>query len=368
MNVHSASNDMHKVTVTLAYLAVLLLVGACSKRDDRTIVTFWHFWSEPAQRAALDSLIDAFEHQNPTIDVQQTVLSWADGKAKLQVAFNSGSAPDVIHLGGDWFAEFDDAPLFDELPKSLGNGRRSAQWLVNARALVYESRSSLGLPIGGLCVSDPHNVIKRVLPLLWLNGSHIYQRLPISGDLTDSLAAAIWNVVSSSPTAIRDRSRQLDELLLRGEINSVLTGAWIIDMATQQRNTTLRVRPLPSILNSDVLSLNKTSSSKDAGLALIAFLCQYDNAREFCQSVSDAGFPADLARASQDSLFTRNSLQHGFLQTAQLSMPLVHSPKLLGIEPIIEAMLERCYSAKNKEEVVAYVRSAREQVLLAESR
>ncbi|MFM8771118.1 MAG: extracellular solute-binding protein, partial [Candidatus Kapaibacterium sp.] len=211
---------------------------------------FWHFWSEPSQRAALDSLIDAFERQHPTVDVQQTVLSWADGKAKLQVAFNSGSAPDVIHLGGDWFAEFDDAPLFDELPKSLGNGGRSAQWLVNARALVYDSRSSAGLPIGGLCVSDPHNVIKRVLPLLWLHGSLLYQRLPISRDLTDSLAGAIWNVVASSPHATRDRSRQLDELLLRGEIPSVLTGAWIVDMAHQQRNTALRVRPIPSILNS----------------------------------------------------------------------------------------------------------------------
>ncbi|MFM8770973.1 MAG: hypothetical protein ACKOE4_02970, partial [Candidatus Kapaibacterium sp.] len=118
----------------------------------------------------------------------------------------------------------------------------------------------------------------------------------------------------------------------------------------------------------DVLSLNKTSSSKDAAIALIAFLGRYDNAREFCRSVSDAGFPAELNRASQDSVFTRDSLRRGFLQTAQLSKPLVYSPKLLILEPIIEAMLEWCYSAKTKEDVVAYVRSAREQVLSAESR
>lgn len=356
-----------KGAVATALLVLLCFVGACSNRDPRTIVTFWHFWSEPAQRAALDSLIEAFERKNPTIDVQQTVLSWADGKAKLQVAFNSGSAPDVVHLGGDWFAEFDDAPVFDELPQALGNGIRSAQWLVNARALVYDVRHSTGLPIGGFCVSDPHNVIKRILPLLWLNGSRLYQRLPISGDLTDSLAGAIWQVVSSSPTAIRDRSRQLDELLLRGEIGSVLTGAWIVAMAHKQNNSSLRVAPLPSILNSDVLALNKASSSKNAALALISFLCQYGNARAFCMSVSDAGFPADLARASQDSVFTRDQLQRGFLQTALWSVPLVHSKKLLSIEPIIEDMLERCIAAKSMEEVAAHIRNAREQVFRLES-
>ncbi|MBU3679129.1 MAG: extracellular solute-binding protein [Candidatus Kapabacteria bacterium] len=350
-----------------ALLAIALIIGACSNRDSRTTVTFWHFWSEPSQRAALDSLIEVFERENPTVDVQATVLSWADGKAKLQVAFNSGTAPDVVHLGGDWFAEFDSAPVFDDLPKTIGNGSRSAQWLVNARALVYDVRRSAGLPVGGLCVSDPHNVIKRVLPLLWLNGSRLYQRLPISGDLTDSLAESIWNVVTTSPTAIRDRSRQLDELLLRGEISSVLTGAWIVAMADKQNNSTLRVRPIPSILNSDVLALTRSSSSKSAALSLLAFLCRYDNARALCISVTDAGFPADLARASQDTVFTRDSLQRGFLRTAQMSFPLVHSAKLLSIEPIIEDMLERCYGAKSKEHVAAYVRSARDQVLRVES-
>lgn len=346
----------------------MIMIG-CASKDDRQVVTFWHFWSEPAQRTALDALVEAFERQNPTIDVQQTVLSWADGKAKLQVAFNSGSGPDVVHLGGDWFDEFDSAPLFEVIPEEHGNGvDRALRWLVNARALVYDERRSTGLPIGGLCVSDPHNVIKRVLPLLWLNGSRLYQRLPVSGDLNDSLAESIWSLMISSPNAIRDRSRQLDEQLLRGQIGSLLTGAWIVDMARRQNNTSLRVRPMESILNTDLLAYSKTSQTKRAALGLIRFLCQYENARAFCLSVSDAGFPADLWTASQDSVFMRDSLERGFLRTAQISKPLVTSPKLLSIEPIVEDMLERCYGAKSKQEVAAFVRSARQQVLRAESR
>lgn len=363
------SNCMRMSLVPIALLAVNLLVGSCSNGDTRTIVTFWHFWSEPAQRAALDSLIEAFERKNPSIDIQPTVLSWSDGKSKLQVAFNSGSAPDVVHLGGDWFAEFDSAPLFEPMPEEHGNGdSRALRWLVNARALVYDSRRSAGLPIGGLCISDPHNVIKRILPLLWLNGSRLYQRLPISADLTDSLAQAIWTVVSSSPAAVRDRSRQLDELLLRGQLGSVLTGAWMVDMARRQNNTSLRVQPIVSILNTDVLAISRKSASKDAALNLIHFLCRYDNARAFCMSVSDAGFPADLWTASKDSVFMRDSLQRGFLTTAMMSVPLAHSSKLLSIEPIVEEMLERCYAATSKEDVAAYVRNAQIQVRSAESR
>ncbi len=369
MNIPHVSNGMCKRVVTTALFAVMLLTGACTKGDDRAIVTFWHFWSEPAQRAALDSLIEVFERENPTIDIQQTVLSWADGKAKLQVSFNSGAGPDVVHLGGDWFEEFDSAPLFGPMPEEHGQSvNRSLRWLVNVRALVYDSRHSMGLPIGGLCISDPHNVIKRVLPLLWLHGSRLYQRLPISGDLHDSLAEAIWKVTTSSPRAIRDRSRQLDEQLLRGQIGSVLTGAWIVDMARRQNNTSLRVQPIESILNTDLLAYSKASASKGEALNLIKFLCRYENARAFCLAVSDAGFPADLWTASQDSVFLRDSLQRGFLQTAQLSRCLVASTKLLRIEPIIEALLERCYGAKSKEEITGYVRNAREQVLLAESR
>jgi hypothetical protein len=365
----SGSHFLTPLALCLCLLGALTIAG-CDRSQDQTVVRFWHFWSEPRQRAVVDSLIAEFERRHPGLQVETTVLSWADGKSKLQLAFNAGTQPDVVHLGGDWFAEFDSADLFEQTSEEHGmdNGNRASRWLVNARALVYDVRRSTGLPIGGLCVSDPHNVIKRVLPLLWLKGSRLYTRLPLSGDLTDSLAETIWEVVTSSPTAIRDRSRQLDEQLLRGQIGSVLTGAWIVDMARQQNNSFLRVLPLPSILNTDVLAISKTSTSKNAARDLVSFLCQYDNSRAFCLSVSDAGFPADLWTASQDSVFLRDSLRRGFLQTAMISMPLVHSAKLLRVEPIIEDMMERCYAANSKEHVIACVRSARQQVLLAESR
>ena len=359
-----------KLLLTATSIAVILgFIAGCGSDDTRTVVSFWHFWSEPRQRAVLDSLVESFELDHPNIDVQTTVLSWNDGKSKLQMAFNAGNPPDLIHLGMDWFAEFDGATSFIELPSELATDtKRSNRWLVNARAMVVNTTSSDDATIGGLCVSDPHNVIKRVLPLLWQRGSQLYQRLPISDDLQDTLASALWSILESSPGAIRDRSRKLDELLLRGKISSVLTGTWIIDMASDQHHDSLRVRPMRSILNADVMAIPASTQSRQEAILLLGHLSSYESSRQFCHRVSDAGFPADLDRAIRDPLFNTNTLQKGFLETARLSQPMVHSAKLLSIEPVIETMLERSYGARSREEIRSIVGAARAEVRKLESR
>lgn len=355
-------------STALAIVLMTVIVG-CRNDDSRTVVRFWHFWSEPRQRAVVDSLVTAFEREHPEIDVRVTILSWGDGKTKLQVAFNAGTPPDLVHLGMDWFAEFDQATSFIELPEELATDtKHSSRWLVNVRAFVTSDTSSVTTGIGGLCVSDPHNVIKRVLPLLWERGSRLYQRLPISSDLNDTLAQAIWSVISSSHGVVRDRSRQLDDLLLQGRIRSALTGAWIIDMAREQSNENLRVRPMRSILNADVLAVPATSSSQTPAVLLLRQLSSYEASREFCRRVSDAGFPTDLNRTKKDSIFTTDPLTRGFLETAVLSRPLIHSARLLAIEPLVERLLEKSYSATSLEAVRDLVSSARTEVKTLESR
>lgn len=351
----------------ISIILVCLLSLGCQDDQHRRTITMWHFWSEPRQRAAIDSLIEEFERRNPGLDVQTTALSWADGKAKLQVAINAGTQPDVIHLGLDWFSEFDVRGVFASLPDSLQTDGRACRWVVNARALVSTDPTQSGSMIDGLCVSDPHNVIKRVLPLVWQRGSMLYLRTPLAQDLNDSLAMAVWQIVTQSPNAVRNQSRQLDEMLMRGQISSVITGAWIIDMANAQRKTNLHVVPIPSILNADVLSVSAKSTVQREAFALIGFLRQYQQARQLCIAVSDAGFPSDLATALHDSAFNANPLQRGLLQTALISRPLARTVHSLTIEPIIEEMLERCYRSTSLQEVRAIVRDAQARVTSIES-
>lgn len=355
--------------------ALIISLWSCSTDDGRrttddgrrtTDVTFWTFWSEPSQRRVLDSLISVFERQHPEINIETTYLSWADGKAKLQMAFNAGTQPDVVHLGLDWFAEFDEGGVFAPLPDSLATDGRACRWMVNVRALVLSTQRTPQR--FGLAVSDPHNVVKRSLPLLWREGARLYTRLPLSQDLNDTLIDALMQFDRTHADRLLDRSRQLDEMLLNGKINAVLTGPWIIDMIRSRGLTTFGVFPITSILNADVLSVSKSSEQSSAAHAFIGFLRSYEQARAFAAGVSDAGFPSDLKRAQTDTMFTSDPLVKGFLETAVLSRPLPHSSTLLSIEPVIEEMLSKCFAATDRKTIAAAVQDAKTKVLALESR
>ena len=202
-----------RLQLPLLFLIVLALTACNRESATTTTLRVWHFWSEPKQRAVLDSLVKVFEHQHPTIDVELTELSWNDGKSKLQLAFNAGTQPDVVHLGLDWFAEFDESGVFADLPDSLSTDGRASRWLVNVRANVIQSTAN-NQSIG-LATSDPHNVVKRCLPYLWrYTNVKLYTRVPIAQDLNVALVDALENIRTSLiPNAIIDRSRQLDEAL-----------------------------------------------------------------------------------------------------------------------------------------------------------
>jgi hypothetical protein len=355
----------------MRYLCIVLLALASGCQGEtsrgRTTLTMWHFWSEPSQRAALDSLIRDFERHHPDIDVQCTELQWGDGKAKLQLAFNAGTSPDVVHLGLDWFAEFDAGGVFAELPDSLGTDGRAARWVVNARALV--ENVDVADSTVGLCANDAHNVLKRDLPWIWQAGSELYVRTPIAAGLDASLVDALWALSGTIvPRAVIDQSRRLDERLLNAELRMVYTGPWIVDMARRRSITSLRITPSVSILNADVLAVSARSTQASAAHRLIAYLRAYPQARRLCMSVSDAGFPADLDAASRDSAFTVDPLRHGFLRTAMRSRVLPHTPTLLSVEPVVEDMLVRWYDARSRADVARIVAEARAAVTAIESR
>jgi len=349
--------------VAIVWLALLLLPG-CGPADKaaRRPITMWHFWSEPAQRNALETLIEQFEREYPDLDVQLTALQWSDGKAKLMAAWNAGAAPDVVHLGLDWFADFDAGGAFADLPDSLATDGRACRWLVNARALVIQDAAPQDAV--GLCATDAHNVIKRTLPLLWqLGAPQFYARQPVAATMDSALVEALWRLRTEIvPTAVIDRSRQLDERLMRGEIRRVFSGAWLVDAARARNVRTLRVEPVRSILNADVLAVSRTSAAQGDAHALIAFLRDYRQARAFCAQVSDAGFPADVQRAMGDTLFTADAFRAGFAQTALLSAPLPAGPVMLQIEPIIEDMIVRSYDADSRDAIATLVASARAKI------
>mgnify|MGYP000150221511 CR=1 FL=1 len=348
------------MSLRIAFIVALALVcGSCGDHSKQhATIRFWHFWSEPAQRKVLDSLVRVFEREHPSIKVECSELNWADGRSKLQLAFNAGTQPDVIHLGLDWHTEFARAGVFaDSVPLA---------WLLNARACVVNNnatRFSIGL-----CATDAHNVIKRVLPYLWSAGAQrFYTTLPISATIDDALVDALWIVRSQIENgALIERARQLDDRLLNNELHETYTGAWIIDMARRRRITNLRVVPTTSILNGDVLAISRNSIQQAAARTFTTWLTRYQQARAFAVAISDAGFPADLQSASVDSAFLRDPLQRGFLDVTRMARPLPESRLILSIEPIVEDMIVRCYGATTRAEVQRIVDQARTAIVALE--
>ena len=345
-------------------LLFALLTGCSGERVDtkRTTISLWHFWSEPAQESAVRELVDSYEADHPDVRIELTPLNWADGKSKLQLAFNAGTQPDIVHLGLDWFGEFDASGVFAPFDNDNMIADRAALWVVNARALVHWTDGETAHR-WGLVRSDAHNIIKRCLPLLWEAGApSFYTRSPIHADMNELLVDALWALRDTVVKgALQEPSRSLDERFLRGEIEYLYTGAWITDMARERGVTSFEVVPKPSILNGDVLCISKGSEAAKPAAAFIAWITAYPQAARFCHAVADAGFPA-ANEVFADTTFMLDPIQFGFLRTAQVSRPLPASPVILRIEPIVEDLIERCYTAASKDEVAELVDAARAKV------
>lgn len=364
------------VAMRVLLASVLVLIG-CSSRDDSSVtLRVWHFWSEPSQERAFRRIVAAFERRYG-VRVELTPLQWSDGKAKLQIAFSSGSPPDVVHLGAEWVAEFApavvpldstfDAALRAEFaPIGRVNGRRYAlPWTVNARVLLVHRR--LGMRDGdrwsefvarvrafhvpperfgiGLCTSDPHNVLKRDLPLLWAAGAHLFRSLPIAATADSSLVGALGELAALVPYAVVEPSRQLDERLRRGQIGAALSGMWMLgDSAVLATYDVAGVVPHrsgadgSSILSGDCFAIARASARRREAKEFLAFLGRWELAAAFCRDVPDAGFPAQQppSQAALDSLVGRSQHWRNAYQQTLHSVLLPSPPYFLDAERIVE--------------------------------
>ncbi len=350
--------------VKWALLIIAAAVGCTSGSERREhVITLWHFWSEPAQELVLDSLLQRFMREHPGVRVDATALAWSDGKQKLQMAFNAGTQPDVIHLGLDWFAEFHQAdvfatctPLHTDDTLLQGAGRL---WVQNCRALLVHPHPPHRFELG-VAVQDPHNVLKRALPLLWEFGAPDFMmRLPISTTMDNSLVQALRKLRDTvQQWGVAEPSRQLDDRWLRGEIHYLWSGPWMIPRASALHAT---VRPQRSIRNADVLALSRNAANRIMADSLTQWLAAYQQARWFCQHVPDAGVP--IAEAVwTDSLFRQTHLHAGFLETLRQSVYLPISPHALQTEPIIETMIQASLRAATAEEVSRIAAEARNKI------
>lgn len=400
------------IRVPLYFLLIIAFWGCEHKKStssEKTIITFWHFWSEPSQKMALQTIIEEFEQQNPTIDIQTTELQWSDGKAKLAMAIQAQKAPDVMHIGLEWVQEFAQAKVLHNFPShdtrfpaltsalSYNNTPIAMGWLVNTRAIIldtvlhsdslktwtsfsnYIQKYAQNHPKKyaiGIHADEPLNISKKTLPWLWSAGSSIFRTYPISESFDKKALDGLRYYLQLSQYGLMEKSRVLDEQFTQHSLHSVLTGMWIIANPMIENNTH-KYTVLPtiptaenimqgaSILSADCLSIAAQSQCKKQAETFIRFLTEYRNSKRFSIAVPDAGFPADTAIINDNELQS-NPLRKGFLQQTLYSAPIIASPITAEAISLFEKeIMYAFYRKKTPEQALA---DAKKEIQLLEER
>lgn len=399
---------LNTVLLSLVLCSVLLVGNSCSSPQDKATtekatLRFWHFWSEPTQKEALQKVIAAFEQQH-NCTVELTDLSWNDGKTKLFAAFNSGTAPDVLELGSDWVAQFshagvlenlaDDSISFDrfaafaQAPALYNNGIYALPWVVDTRVLFYnktllhkaglpdtppatmealldaaESIHKLSDKIYGFGANgdDPHRLYKKIVPFFWSNGG---QLLNASGSPvlnSPENVRALEMYLALARVGMMESQRQLDNEFLKGNLGFWISGSWLLSKLQKADSAidygVMLIPPFAgkqssSFAGGEYLAINAKAKNPTLAKEFARFMTDGKNAIEFCKLVYDAGFPADK-QYTNDAYFQSIPFRSVFAeQLAHAQMTPVHA-KWLDIEKIIEdATVEALLGKKTAQEAL----------------
>lgn len=389
---------------------------SCNRGIDPNVLRFWHFWSEPAQRLLMDSVVRQFKAENPGIPVEVTELSWSDGKTKLMIGFNSKTAPDVLELGSDWVPQFSSSgvlhdvgsetalkPRMEAAPEySLESGAWQGKfyavpWMLDTRVMfINDSLAALaGYPSGqpiltdwnammefgrkvqavgakgvGVNGSDAHRLYKKFLPYIWSNG----------GDLLDANGKPILNsqaniealrfYVEQMRVGVLETQKNLDDLFKRGQLGVWFSGSWMLGpmlKAPFKWHTELvpgnKGSAGVSFAGGEYLAINKESAKRDNAVKFVEFLTRPDVSLRFAKAVNM--YPAD--RNSQlDSFYVQR--REGPVFTAQLQRarmtPVI--PQWLDAEAVIEDEVSRALYGKATPEEAMNSAQKRVEALMRE--
>ena len=379
--------------VRLLPLALILVAltgcGNNGTTDERAVrtVRFWQFWSDPAQRAALDTLIREFERTNDCT-VEVTNLLWNDGKAKLQAAFNSGAPPDVIELGSDWIAQFSSAGVLQDLPSDSAGIARfvpytlspamwnrkvyAYPWTIDTRVLFVnrdlvarvgasssvttyaellasarnvQRSGTAGIGING---ADRHRLYKKILPMLWTYGGDVFDANGQPALNSPQNVTAVAMYADLARAGVVETQRQLDAMFLQGQTAYWNSGSWLLTKLAATTNLQYAIMPMPgvdgrpgvSFAGGEYLAVSKNAGNKDLARKLVAFLTSGEQSIRFCKQVAEAGFPADKQFVGHESL-TRDPLRAAFAQQLQSARMTPVHPKWLDIEEVLEDAVVR---------------------------
>ncbi len=394
-------------------LAIILIAG-CNRGITPGVLRFSHFWSEPAQRAAMDSLLAGFHREHPEIPIEVTELSWADGKTKLMAGFNSETAPDVLELGSDWVAQFSSSGVLMSLdadtaimqrflnaPKyALPSGMWSSQhfavpWLLDTRVIFINddllrfsddttyansywdwermrtfAEIAKGNKGGGIGVnaSDQHRLYKKFLPYVWSNGGELFDSAGHPTMNSPQNVAALRFYVDQLNVGTMETQKNLDDAFMRGTLGVWFSGSWLLPrLAKVPFAWHTEVFPGSdgndgeSFAGGEYLAINAKSAMKREAALFLSYITRPDNELAFARQVNE--YPADV-KSQSDTFYLHR--REGSVFSAQLAharmTPVI--PQWLDVEAIIEDEVSKAlYKTETPEQAMANMQHRTEECL-----
>jgi len=258
--------------VRLATALAILLVISCGKSSNKTVLTWWQFWTNPEVRPTIEKMVTDFESANPDIDVQLGDLTWSDGHEKIAIALAAGNGPDVIELGSDWISEFaangklsdltpDVATLKDSLQMwdpGIYQGRYYAvPWMLGTRVLFcnrslielagygpktypanWEDLLTLSKRITDLGderygfasnSAERHRLYKKFLPFFWSAGGRVFNDDQTATEFASDVGIrSLSYYVTLSENGIIDTQGRLEDYFADGKIGFAISGEWLV--------------------------------------------------------------------------------------------------------------------------------------------
>ncbi|MGH3354609.1 MAG: sugar ABC transporter substrate-binding protein [Nocardioidaceae bacterium] len=304
-------------------------------------------WAMGTEGEALGDFAEAFEKQNPKVDVKVTAVPWEAAYDKLATAIAAGQTPDVSLIGTTWMGEFAEADGLAPTPKGLVdessffpgawdstvvNGTSyGVPWYVDTRALFYRSdmaskagwseppkswdelqqfasdlQSKGGAQHGIYLQPGQTGSWQQVLPFAWSNGAQMYDGEQYTFDTPEATEALEYYTSfydkGLSPARMLDPGA-LEQGFVDGTYGSFINGPWytglIEDIGGQEIAGKIGVAPLPSpdgggmgksFVGGGNMSVFSTADNKEAAWKFVAWLAEPDVQQDWYETVG--GLPS----------------------------------------------------------------------------
>ncbi|HYM20450.1 MAG TPA: extracellular solute-binding protein [Candidatus Kapabacteria bacterium] len=388
------------IVLCSAILLSSFLCSSCDRGITPGVLRFSNFWSEPGQRAVMDSVIAEFKNENPEIPVEVSELSWGDGKTKLMINFNARTAPDVIEFGSDWVPEFSSSGVLEDISSNDSLRARelttpeyarepgiwksklfAVPWFVdtrvlfiNADLLVKDDSNLLGswdgiLQAGsevkkrglgngvGVNSSDAHRLYKKILPQIWSNGGDI---LDSNGNPTFARKEnieALTYYVKQLDAGVLETQKNLDDLFKRGKLAILFSGAWLLQ-PLGSATFHWQCVPFPgnnghqgiSFAGGEYLAINSATEMQPQAERLVAFLTRPNIELRLAKAFNI--FPAN-SMLQHDDFYSKRNQGPVFIEQLKNARMTPNHPRWLEIEAILEdETAQALYKKKTPEEAL----------------